>query len=1007
MKKSTLFVCAAALVLAGFVSCTKESTSDNSDSITNQQPGETVNPADENPQDETLPEGMIRLNFALTSEMGETSAEEGSKTSWDGSSHTWSDGDQIRIIWGEDESSYVDAVVENGRVSALVGDADYYYAVYPTTATYTYTAAEGKISVKFERGQSGSFSDANIMAAKTSKAAASFAFKNMTGIIKFSLAAESPYKTINFSANDKAVLNGWVDTTFPDTFAVTTRDGANTGKDAYGNSQYNNMLTVTGLRAGETYYVAVLPGVELENGIGFNVYKSGSQSTGALSTGSLTIARGAVKTLPVIDNQIHESWFITENGTGKGTSWEDAGGPERLVQLIYPTQTRGAGAGLTAAWRLHKSTIYVAAGTYNIQAANDGAVLDPHYNTGTLNFTIKGGYPTGLSGTATTGQDPKNNATNFICNQTATTDHIFELSGTNKVNVFSFDGITFTANPSATETNIDGIALNYTSSSVSNITFKNCIFTGLTGSTGTSNYNGGAAINFNSEAAATLLFDGCAFSDNTAARGGVAAIRNRSTDSNIKFKDCTFIGNIANGNQGGAIYVYANAAPVVFDHSSFSGDGTTNNAANGGAICVVASGNVTVQNGCSFTNLLTGGNGGAIFNHGSVVFDNSSITSCKAKMGGAIYSDNSVEIRNGSTFTGNDATNNGGCIYNAKDLSIDASTIKGKGKTTDMTALLGGGIYNTNAGTATLSNGTVIEDCAITGSSHHGAAIWNAGVLGIDGCIIRNNKNNQRGAGIYGVKTTSEITVSNTLFSDNDAANGGAVALDDGASAFINGCTISGSDATNGSALRTATNSGTNVNKFVVFNTLIEGNVSASSTSPQSNATVQLTGYGSALLANCTIRNNTTPGSTAALTVNGSNGKLYVVSCTMSENGADITRTSNTLEVHNSILTGLADNPLNVVIEKSYWYGHLYGASRSDMTDGVSFALGSYDSNKGVYPLNSTYSTVYNAGMSVTDLQALSFNNITLTEDQLALLAKDQKGNDRNGTIMGAYVLNE
>ena len=45
--------------------------------------------------------------------------------------------------------------------------------------------------------------------------------------------------------------------------------------------------------------------------------------------------------------------------------------------------------------------------------------------------------------------------------------------------------------------------------------------------------------------------------------------------------------------------------------------------------------------------------------------------------------------------------------------------------------------------------------------------------------------------------------------------------------------------------------------------------------------------------------------------------------------------------------------------------------------------------------------------MTAAAIQELTFDNITLTNDQKALLAKDQKGNDREGTIMGAYVLTE
>ena len=45
--------------------------------------------------------------------------------------------------------------------------------------------------------------------------------------------------------------------------------------------------------------------------------------------------------------------------------------------------------------------------------------------------------------------------------------------------------------------------------------------------------------------------------------------------------------------------------------------------------------------------------------------------------------------------------------------------------------------------------------------------------------------------------------------------------------------------------------------------------------------------------------------------------------------------------------------------------------------------------------------------MTVDAIQALTFTNITLTADQKALLAKDQKENPRTGTIMGAYVKTE
>ena len=1097
MKKIFSIFIIASLACAAVVSCSKE-LADPNDKPVQVNPGEEENPGEEGQGEgeQNIPEGMIRLTFSVSSE-NDTPAEpsaaaDDTKTSWDKTNgHQWSEGDQIRIIWNDGASDgqtegvdYAIATVNAGSVSANVVDADYYYAVYPADATYTLSLSEGKIEVEFGRNQSGSFSDANIMVAKTSKADASLSFKNMTSILKFSTGASCNYKKVTFAANDKTRLNGKVSTTFEEPFAVA--------KTSTGDNR--DLLTVN-VTPGQTYYLALLPDIDLDNGIGFKVEAS-SQLTGALSTRELTMERNKVKNLGTIDDQIHTAWFITEDGTGNGTSWEEAGGPDRLVQLIYPTQSRGAGAGLTAAWRLHKATIYVAAGTYNIQNSNGDEVLAPHYNTSTLTATIKGGYPTGLTGTSTTDQDPAVNKTYFICNQTATTDHVFEVSGDNRVNSFTFDGITFTANPEATETAISGIAFNYTSSSsvTSNvITFNNCIFEGITGSSTV----GGSVIDINTtDGKPTIKFTGCTFRNNVTSgaddnyggairvdsgvdielkitnciadnndvtsasgRGGFlcqrrgtvtidgGTIQNSNSAANagaifanhstciLNIKDCSISNNSA-ASSGGVMYI--NSATVNIEGGTFSGNTSTGN--NGGAI-YQNSGTINITYGTDSTkfigNIATGKRGGAILcksslnidkaafreNGGSdggaiyleaganVLMEHSTFKRNTATNGGAIYivSGGELTIQNGSSLISNDCTTNGGSIYNAGNLIVDGSTVTGKGKSTNLTALLGGGIYNKSGAKATLRNSSIIQGCAITGSSHHGAGIWNAGELNIDGCTIQNNKNTQRGAGIYGVGTACDITVTNTDFDDNDAANGGAIALDDGASAYINSCSFTGSDASNGAALRTCTNSGTNVNKFIVFNSLFSGNTATGNSSTQDGATIQGYGYCEILLANCTIKSNINGSTTSAVTTkkynNADHAKLYVISCTMSDNsdGHDFLRTSNTIEIFNSILMGSSNTEhSNVKRNYSIINSTLYSTTNTKAQESITFALGTFAN--GVYPLDSSYASLYGAGMSSTDLQKLTFNNITLTSEQTALLAKDQKGNERNGTIMGAYV---
>ena len=186
---------------------------------------------------------------------------------------------------------------------------------------------------------------------------------------------------------------------------------------------------------------------------------------------------------------------------------------------------------------------------------------------------------------------------------------------------------------------------------------------------------------------------------------------------------------------------------------------------------------------------------------------------------------------------------------------------------------------------------------------------------------------------------------------------------------------------------------------------------------------VYATDYNYLLFANCTFSDNTV--GTGGIISMGRSGsvdynKLYLVSSTIDGPNDGIQRNSKVNVVYNSIVLGSKTNtPQNLSINHSIWgtgsQVNIYGASTlqtngnytntATSTD-VEFSLGTY--SNGVYPLNSAYESLYSQGMSVTDIKAkaLTFDNITLTPEQIDLLAEDQKGNPRNGTIMGAYVLN-
>lgn len=878
MKKIYLVLMGVAALSFATLSCSKEAV-DPSQQEQNQKE-ETVKdePAKEDPSGDTpVPEGMIRLTFGVSQEGG-VSANEGddTKTTWDGSTHGWSDDDKIRIIVGEGDvegTDYVDAEVVDGKVTAVVPDAPYYYAVYPTTATYTFTAAEGKITITIPRYQKGTFSEANIMAAKTSKEAATLNFKNMTSIVKLTTGNKFSYNTIAVMANDQTKLTGTVSTTFPDTFAVETANGS----DAILSLQKGNPSGYAGVSANTTYYLAMLPGEDVDNGIGFKIEQRAADTeliAGGISQSAFSRKRSKVYDMGTLDDRIVTDWYISESGTGVGNIESAPAGPARLMDLLNPSYSTN---NTTAGWRLVGATIHVLPGTYNLQALNGGEVFDPHYNLSNLKVHVKG------EGTAL-------NPTKFICNQSADNDHIFAVTGSHKVGEFTFENITFTANPEATSTVSSGIAFNYTSTDEgkNTITFKNCTFTSLI-STDNNGVYGGAAVFVSTNKKNTLLFQNCSFLSCSAIRGGAVALNNTNAESIANFKDCVFKNNVAatSSGIGGCIYLYENGHSNI-DHSSFIGsdDGNTQNAQHGGAIGIVAGASCVVENGSSFSKFKVGQKGGVIFNHGSFEGNNVSFTSCKSQ-----------------------------------------------------------------------------------GSSYDNSA----GVLFNDG----------------------SVNIVNAVFKDNMSNTGSVI------------------NTTGAEAKRGVT---------TIFNSLFEGNEATAadgSGSSQKGCTVYALQYCDVLLVNSTFRGNIEHNAShGVVSPRNNTAFVYLVSCTLSENlisngestsfGKDIARTTALITVHNTISTNTPANIANVNRDYSIFTLRRFVENKDTYVDMDAFSLGNFNETNGVYPLNSNYnySTHYTKGMSADDLKKLTFTNITLTDEQKALLGKDQKGNDRGDSkIMGAYVL--
>lgn len=581
------------------------------------------------------------------------------KTSWDGDNHTWSDGDQIKIVYGTEDNAFTVAEVVNGTVTAEVGDVDTYYAVYPETTVYTLAVpevgAEAQLSIVIPQTQDGSFKQANIMAAKTTKTDAMFAFKNLTHIFKFTLSDDTNYKGFQFMSNlsSKFMSAGLSSVTFnADSEEPVTVGVPTTGKIGETTYTASSVVQAGNLEPGGTYYVGLYPNVDMSYGFGFKATKLPNDSEnkptgwseGALTMTPVTTKRSEITSIPNLDKMIRNHWFFREDGTGNGSDWGHAGGVDLLVKLLGSELAEGVNYNKnTNGWRLYGAELHLAAGEYELPETIN-FLISVNNNT-----KIYGGYPTTLTGTSLADRDASANET-IITKNGGT--RLFAGNGSNLYN-WTWDGITFTLNEDTTTTDRGG-AFYFNASTKGTVKFIGCTFENLKTTHGT----GGGAIDFNTASQTfKATFKGCKFLSNCATKGhGGAIVVEAGEKADLSFEDCEFSRNSSTIGHGGAISLQSGSkAKISLTDCSFNGNFTsTSSAGTGGAIYNHSS--IVIVDGCSFV-----GNGK----------NANSATSCYE--GGAIFSFDSAASTDGSTplsylyiydsyFTDNAASNQAGAI---------------------------------------------------------------------------------------------------------------------------------------------------------------------------------------------------------------------------------------------------------------------------------------------------------------------------------------------------------
>lgn len=437
---------------------------------------------------------------------------------------TWVKDDPIDIFWnGGSVSASASSSGATTTFPAEVGESPAYWAVYPSGAG---SAAENGVTVTIPSTQdvSKGFGSAHYAAAVA--VGDNFEFMNVCSWLRFTVSDPS-VKRVLIRGNGEQNLAGKVTVTF-------NADGSIASTAVSGG---NSRLIVDVDGEGE-YYAAVLPGINLENGVGFRFYTAHETAsekaikTGVFSPKALRVESGAIKNLGDITSRIVTDWYISPEGSGTKDGRSEANAAagveflrSRLAQDMTTDKTKN---GIAKGYGCIDVTIHAAPGEYDFKDGEIRVAWPGHTSAVGTSIVGGAGEPTVFMNTG--------NSRFFRVGQNAD---------------LNFSGIRFTGgNPGS----------------------------------GT-----GGAICLD-DATASLELEDCVLDGNAANLGGAIGI---SSGSSIDISGCTIKGNSAS-DTGAGIYV-GGASTLKINRTEISGN-TSNNYA--GGVCVKAAAKL-YMNACS------------------------------------------------------------------------------------------------------------------------------------------------------------------------------------------------------------------------------------------------------------------------------------------------------------------------------------------------------------------------------------------------------------------------
>lgn len=434
---------------------------------------------------------------------------------------SWAAGDKLKLVCEDGTYFITEALAEadlkdGGKTATFKATVKAVkalkWAVYPSDIK-TELTTDGKFSVTVPQVQDGKFEHASIEVGEIGENN-SIALKNVCALLKFKVADANTTAAKVFIGGNGAPLNGTATVT-SDILAASY-----TASEDVPDYQPNVEVRVNG--PGD-YYAAILPAKT--TGLSMQIYSADKLLAENISSNVLDAPRKVIKNLGELrSTPFANKMFVTENGTGNGSSWENACSFSELISNLQTLKLTDhviiMSEGIA---RSATSLITLAAGT---------------------KFKVYGGYPKTSSGTDITGRDLNKYKTDFAgMKQQKEGDPVRLFNYTDGTIETIFDGIGFTE----TYQNVGGDVYTGTCLLVGNAKkayFVNCRID--------KNEKVGSAVVRVGGTKASVTFERCTFSNNTVSGKGLIQVQK---GGNLTVRDCDFTqGNSVRGEDPNGAY---------------------------------------------------------------------------------------------------------------------------------------------------------------------------------------------------------------------------------------------------------------------------------------------------------------------------------------------------------------------------------------------------------------------------------------------------------------------